>query len=293
MSRLQKKCVVGATTVHGLLLLALLVGPAFIKPKPVANEPILEFMPVMAVDENVRGGGTPRPAGNPQPIIQPPQPEPQPQPQPEPQPQPQPTPPPPKPEVRRSEPKSVQPPKTNVRDKDAPTEKTKPKSHVVKVSDRRVSLSQNRTTTSRPTTSTSTSSANTALADAIGSSRNRVRSNLTPTTRVDLPEGPGGGGASYAEYGQSVRKVYTDAWRVPDDMTDDEATIKVTVTIARDGKVLSARITKSSGSSAADRSIQQTLDRITHIGVAFPAGAKESERTFVLTFNLKARKGFG
>src|SRR5690606_40270550 len=45
---------------------------------------------------------------------------------------------PPKPEVRRSEPKSVEPPKTNVRDKDAPTEKTKPKSHVVKVSDRRV-----------------------------------------------------------------------------------------------------------------------------------------------------------
>lgn len=291
MSRLQKKCFVGATTMHGLLLLALLVGPAFFKPKPPEDLPILEFMPAMAVDEKFSGGGAPRPASNPEPVVQQPMVQP-------PQPQPQPTPPPPEPvrreEVRRPEPEPVrETPKTNLRDKDAPTEKKDTtKKHVVQVSNERVKLSQNRTTT-KPGSSASTTNPNRELVSAIRNTGTRVSSGLSSTTRVDLPEGPGGGGVSYANYGQIVRKVYTDAWRVPDDMSDDEASIKVSVTIARDGKVLSSRITQSSGSSAADRSIQNTLDRITHIGVAFPAGAKESERTFVLTFNLKAKKAFG
>ena len=33
--------------------------------------------------------------------------------------------------------------------------------------------------------------------------------------------------------------------------------------------------------------------RITTIGVPFPVGAKESQRTFIMTFNLKAKKAFG
>ena len=76
-------------------------------------------------------------------------------------------------------------------------------------------------------------------------------------------------------------------------MTDDQATIVVSVTIARDGKVLSSRIVQPSGSAAANRSIQSTLDRISNIGVSFPAGAKESERTFRMTFNLKATTSTG
>jgi TonB family protein len=108
-----------------------------------------------------------------------------------------------------------------------------------------------------------------------------------------MPEGPGGGGVSYANYGQIVRKIYTDGWIVPDDMTDDEATVKVSVTIARDGKVLSGHIVSPSGSTAANRSIQNTLDRIRTIGLPFPEGAKESQRTFIMTFNLKAKKAFG
>ena len=43
-----------------------------------------------------------------------------------------------------------------------------------------------------------------------------------------MPEGPGGGtGPSYANYAQEVRRVYTEAWRIPPDVDDDEATVKV------------------------------------------------------------------
>ncbi len=286
MSRLQKKCLIGASTVHGLLLLALLVGPAFFNQRVVENPPLIEIISI-PTDGPTRGG-TPRAATTPEPpVVQP-------------QPQPQPTPPPPQPEPRREEVKPVrrdtpppEPPKTSLRNQDAPPEKKPTPKHTIQVSDRKVNLSQRSTTTSRTTTASRNTSQNNELAKAISTTGQRVISGLSPTTRVDLPEGTGGGGVSYTEYGQIVRKVYTDAWRVPDDMNDDEATIKVSVTVARNGTVLASRIVQPSGSAAADRSIQYTLDRIRTIGHPFPAGAKETERTFILTFNLKAKRAFG
>ena len=121
----------------------------------------------------------------------------------------------------------------------------------------------------------------------------RISSNLALSTQVDMPEGIGGGGVSYAPYAQIVRAKYTQAWTIPNDATDDEAVVKVSVTIARDGSVISSRIITESGSKLVDRSIQNTLDRVTTIGVAFPAGAKESQRTFTISFSLKAKKLLG
>ena len=101
--------------------------------------------------------------------------------------------------------------------------------------------------------------------------------------------GPGGGGEVYASYDQFVKSVYWHAWTPPDDVTSDEAVVKATVTISSDGSVLSARITKGSGDSSVDRSIQQTLERVTFIA-PFPEGAKEKERTYKINFNLKAKR---
>jgi periplasmic protein TonB len=289
MSRLQKKCFLGATSLHGLLLLALLIGPGFIKQPKVDNTPMIEILPMVATDDKQAGGGAPRPAPavQQQPITQP-QPAPPPPQRTETVQRPQPTPP-------RTEPAKTEPPKV-VRNDAEPVEKkptnVKP-AHQVQVSQRVVSLANNRPTPTRTTTSTATTAANNAAQQAISRTQERLRAGLSSSTRVEMPEGVGGGGVSYADYGQIVRRVYTDAWLVPDDMTDDEATIKVSVTVARDGKVLAARITQPSGSSAANRSIQNTLDRIRDIGYPFPQGAKESQRTFIMTFNLKAKKAFG
>lgn len=279
---------------HALLLLALVVGPAFFNRPTVADPtPVLEFIPIVATDENFKGGGAPRAAERlpeqptqvtppTQPVAPPPEPV--------------------APSVEREEKpprpepvKKPEPEKPTRPDRDAPAvSKEKPR-HQVTVSKNKVPLSNNKTPSAanNSTAKQPTSSANNELASALARVGSRVRSGLSSATQVDMPEGPGGGGVSYANYGQIVRKIYTDAWRVPDDMADDEANIKVSVTIARDGTVLSSRIVQASGSAAADRSIQNTLNRISSIGVAFPAGAKESERTFILTFNLKAKKAFG
>ena len=73
---------------------------------------------------------------------------------------------------------------------------------------------------------------------------------------------------------------------------NDDANAKVTVTIARDGTVISARILTPSGDAGVDASVQRTLDRVTFIA-PFPEGATETERTYTINFNLKAKRSLG
>ena len=84
MSRLQKKCFIGATGFHLLLLSLLIVGPAFLSPGESDPTPVLEFVPIDTTDAKVSGGGTPHP---PTPVTTPTPPAAQPQPQPQVQPQ--------------------------------------------------------------------------------------------------------------------------------------------------------------------------------------------------------------
>ena len=97
---------------------------------------------------------------------------------------------------------------------------------------------------------------------------------------------------AYANYAAVVKSVYEQAWVPPDDAHNDEANVKVTVTIARDGTVISARILTPSGDAGVDASVQRTLDRVTFIA-PFPEGATEKERTYTINFNLKAKRSLG
>ncbi|MFO1515022.1 MAG: TonB family protein [Verrucomicrobiota bacterium] len=278
MSRLQKKCFIGASGMHLLLLVVLFVGPAFMSGDKVDDTPVLTFIPTITTDDKVSGGGAPKPPT--------PQPQPQPQPQvqpPTPQPQPQP--------AREPDPPQVETPKITKPSPDSLDPQPEKKTHQVKVSDTVVKIKQpSRTaTTSKPNTQTAY---NTDRQQQVANTLRRIQGNLSSTTTVEMPEGPGGGGPSYANYKQVVRKIYTDAWTVPADVTDDEATVKVSVTIARGGNVISSSIVQSSGSALVDRSIQATLDRVTFVA-PFPEGAKEAQRTFTINFSLKAKKLLG
>lgn len=276
MSRLQKKCFIGASGMHLLLLVVLFVGPAFMSGDKVDDTPVLTFIPTITTDDKVSGGGAPKPPT--------PQPQPQPQPQvqpPTPQPQPQP--------VRDADPPKVETPKITKPSTDSLDPQPEKKTHQVKVSDTVVKIKQPSKTTSKPNTQTAS---NTERQQQVANTLRRIQGNLSSTTTVDMPEGPGGGGPSYANYAQVVRKIYTDAWTIPADVTDDEATVKVRVTIARGGNVISSSIVQSSGSALVDRSIQATLDRVTFVA-PFPEGAKEAQRTFTINFSLKAKKLLG
>ncbi len=108
----------------------------------------------------------------------------------------------------------------------------------------------------------------------------------------DLQAGPGDGGPLSANYRDLVASKYTDAWTPPPDLDDDSATVVVSVTIDRDGNVMSGHITKHSGNAAMDRSIENTLEKVTFIE-PFPAGSKDQQRTYTIKFNLQAKRSLG
>ena len=296
MSRLQKKCFIGATSVHLLLLAALVIGPGFFSKDTIDESDVLTVIPLVATESGPPGGGAP--SAPVQPI--PPTPTPPAPPPPTVQEAPRP------PEVRRVDPPrppepiaKPEPEKPSKPDRESldtkPEKPVKPKTHEVSVNKNVVKISQERR---RPSSTSSTADADAkeereraaATAKIFANAGNRIKSGLSQTTQVNMPEGTGGGGFSYAPYAQIVKTVYTQAWSIPNDVTDDEAVVKVSIVVARDGSILSSRIITESGSKLVDCSIQNALDRVTTIGVAFPAGAKESQRTFTISFSLKAKK---
>ena len=264
MNRLQKKCAMVTVGIHLLLVVILIVGPGFFAPKPKADDlPLLDVIPANLIDAAFNSGvhnATPPP---PAPVITPPQPTPT---LPQPAVAPLPT------RVETPEPMPVEKP-------------VKPQEH--KIQPDLTPVVRN-TPKNSPKTTPRDDSQEKARALALAA-RNAVRvlkNSFTPAMTIDMP---GDSSVSYANYAAVVKSVYEQAWVPPDNVQNDEANTRVTVTIANDGTVISARILTPSGDSGVDASVQRTLDRVPFIA-PFPEGAKEKERTYTINFNLKAKR---
>lgn len=280
MNRLQKKCVLGTAGFHLLLLVILLVGPAFFWAREkVDDTPVLDMISPETIDAattGVRGAQPPPPA--PPPDVEPPQPKPTPTP---PAPEPTPVVVPPTPEPKPEKVETVKPPKETVKREIKPVDKpspTKPKINL-KLTERTVTKSSSST----PTPAAPDNS------KAIKSALRSLRSNLSSSTTIDMP---GNSSAAAANYAQVVKSVYEQAWTPPDDTTSDDANIKVRVTIASDGSVISARVIGPSGDAKVDRSVRSTLERVQFIA-PFPSGTSDKERTYIINFNLKSKRLLG
>ena len=88
-----------------------------------------------------------------------------------------------------------------------------------------------------------------------------------------------------ANYESLIRKKYMDATIHPGAIGGDPV-VKVRLVIARNGTVLSARVTGKSGVASWDRSVQKVLDRVKFIK-PFPEAMKGSQQTFSLNFNSR------
>jgi len=96
--------------------------------------------------------------------------------------------------------------------------------------------------------------------------------------------------AAFNLYTNIVGVVYRRSWEplIPRGLAQVR-TAKVSVTIRRDGRVLKARIISRTGDPALDRSVQRALDGVRTIGKPFPAGSRDSQRTFTLDFTPRIR----
>ncbi|HET7624990.1 MAG TPA: TonB family protein [Verrucomicrobiae bacterium] len=293
MNRLQKKCFLAAAGLHLLLIGILIVGPAFLSPNDkTLDVPVIDFVPIKTVDAAISGGGNPKaaPPAKQEPAPAPAPPVRQPDPvvrQPDPIPEPNP--------VRRVEPKPDPAPKPVEKAEspkdDSPSEKpvAKPR-HKIIVSTtpvKRDSADSHSAEKARAEARARAAAEQRRIAENFSKRIAGIRGGLSESTEIEY-NGPGGGGPSYANFYAAVKKKYSDAWTVPDGVTDDSATVAASVTIARDGSVISARIIRSSGNSLVDDSVQRTLDRV-KFAAPLPDDAKESQRTVTINFNVKAK----
>lgn len=258
MSRLHRKCILASAGMHGLLLLVLLVGPAFLmRSKKAVDMPVLEFIPDILVDEAVQGGGNPN-------IHSPP----------------------PQPQVRRPERQPVtQKPERQPVAK-APDPKPEPSKYTpsdqIKISNRRIDRNANKSTPSKSTESRADTS------KAFAAAASSIRAAASSTT-IEMPSLGAGSGPAYANYAQAIKSIYEKNWYPPEDTANDEALVKVEIVIAKDGSVVSARIISRCGDGAIDGSVEATLRRVNSVP-PFPAGATDKQRTYIMGFNLKAKR---
>ncbi len=290
MSQLQKKCFVGSAGVHLLLALALFVVPEIVSSKTAPDDlPILNFVPVKTVDELVApGGGNPKAQPPAAPTPQPPAPQPQvtaPPPQPQPQPQPE--------KVREPEPlKEVAPAKPE-EDTLAPAKEKAPRK--IEVSTKLITRPKDsaadkkaREEAQARQEAQAQAEARRRLARQIGRAADHLGNELSSGTSIEL-QGPGGGGLPYANFMQAVKSAYDRAWVLPDGAVDDDAVTVASVTIARDGKVVSHRIIRTSGDRTVDSSVQLALERVGY-AAPLPDSARENQRTLSISFSVRAKR---
>jgi TonB family protein len=283
MNRLHKKCLIASVGAHSLLLLILLVGPAFLTSKSKSDDlPVIDFIPSKFIDAPLVGGGN-RDAKPPPAVAPPAQPPPQPQPQPAPEKQREPDPPKVAPKIQKPDPEAFE-------------AKTEPKTHKPQINTTLVTRKPNVKTPSKEATAATEQQAlerqqadRRRLAQKFANVAQNILEGTSSATTIE-EFGPGTGGPAYASYAAWVRQVYENAWDLPEDTTANNAVAKATVTIASDGTVISHELTQRSGDGPVDRSVQRTLDKVKFIA-PFPDGAKEKERTYIIKFMPRIKRG--
>jgi TonB family protein len=265
MNRLQKKCVFATAGIHLLLLVILLVGPAFFAPR---NKPddlqVLDVIPANLIDAPYNSGV--KNAQPPPPAVQPAPPAPAPKPVV--------TPPTFAQKVEhffKPEPVKPTPDLTPVEK----PEKSRP--HKIEVNTHLVTRN-----------AAQNSTADSQRARALQTAIRNLKRNFSPSTRIDMP---GNSTAAYANYASVVKSIYEQTLIsfLPNAIASDNENTKVSVTIASDGTVTSARIIAPSGDSVWDAAVQRTLDRVTFIA-PFPAGTAEKERHYTINFNPQVER---
>jgi len=286
MNRLQKKCFLAATGFHLLLLIILFVGPAFLSPgDKFKNLQTIDVIPANIIEGILAHGGSPD-VKPPPPAPQPPAPQPQPQQLSPPQPQPE--------KIVKPEPiKEIKPQKPEPDSLEIKTEKKPRKPEVsTKIVTRKLN-SQPKTKT--PSTSETDTQARETRErrQAFDSTLRSLREGLTSTTSVGIP---GEGGEAYAGYDVVVQSIYQARYDQEllgaGGIAGNHAEVEVSVTIARNGDVVSTRLVNPSGNPALNKLVQRVLDKVTFVR-PFPAASKDQQRTFTIVFELKPKKAVG
>ena len=280
MSRLGKKCFFASAIVHLVMLAVLVFGSAFLVPadKAPAFTPIKVYSLRTLTDAMSRGGSpnvkaAPAPPAAHPPVIK------------------RRTPP-----VHRVETPSVvepfpEPPKEKKPRVVLDDEDLKPVKHSAAQAKAPAAKpkSKPRVVEAQPQADPQEEADNRRRVEEFREIAKNIGSGVSASAPVEILPGPGTDGPAMANYAQVIFSKYHEAWKIPLGLEEERASVLVSVTIARDGQVISAHILEYSGNRALDRSIQTTIERVTFLE-PFPEGSKDQQRTFKLRFNPQDRR---
>ena len=302
MTRLQKKCFLASAGLHGLLVLVILFGAAFLGPakeKPLVNR--LNVVPSRLVENALSGGG-----GNPNlartdeqvkgnslnPAHSAPEPLPPPPKPPEVVQAREPRPPQPRPDPVRPDP--VKPPVSKPADNPKPNVADKPQTPAEPALDLKRTVrdpyAKERAKAAAEAKEAAQKRAEyrRELANKLDKVTDGLKAGFEGGTKVDVG---GPGGEAYASYAALVQAAYDGAWRVLPDLASADHIVTVEIVIASSGQIVGQRIVSRSNNAKMDRSVQNALDKVKQQGLPpFPQGSRHAERTFTIEFNLKARR---
>jgi TonB family protein len=295
MKRLQRTCLVASAFTHGLMLLLVFVGSAFVSKKPVIEAPAFELVdiPKILVDEpNVIGGGNPNvtvpqiPEAAMEPISAPPIPEAKPEPvketpkepvKPEPAPAEPVKAPAPEPKPKEPDPDSFDLSKVVKKKVQPKPEKPATSFDFAKAEKKTIKPSRDAkesASTDNDARDTRETRVASARAGALSDALKRVQGGLSSVGGSYAVPGPGGNSMSYII---ALQKRYRDAWVGA--ATAGRNGVQVEIEIARDGTVVSSRIIRKSCNAEYDRAAQRTIDRVKKVD-PLPEGTKELKRTY-------------
>jgi TonB family protein len=298
MTRVQKKCMILSLSLHGLLALVLFVSAGFSSRPPQTDLQVINMIPANIVDRAGVGGGTPVVNLAPQPQAQPAA---QPRAQPPPQPQP--------PAVRTEQverapapaprrPREIKLPKPDETDETglepAPKPPKRSSRHEVQVSYTPAYATAKGKKTDKTQSAESSARAEARRLKDIQNTLDElaagVRGSGSPNTIVDVAGI--GGGEAFAGYKNAVASYYYRAWITPDNTSSRLPTADAKITIARDGSIILAELVRSSGDKEVDRSVERALREVTQLP-PFPASTRDTQRTYIIQFNLEAKEMSG
>ncbi|MEI8078165.1 MAG: TonB family protein [bacterium] len=124
-------------------------------------------------------------------------------------------------------------------------------------------------------------------ADAIGNSLGGQVRNIG-VARFSSQGGGGTTAAAGASYFADVTARLHEQWNQPSrsEVGDGQPRVVVSLTIASDGRVTSARVTNRSGRTAMDASVQELLSSLSRLAAPHDFGITSSSLTIVVNFEL-------
>jgi TonB family protein len=120
---------------------------------------------------------------------------------------------------------------------------------------------------------------------AVGGIHSKLSENLSGETTITVP-GPGGGGEVWIGYATYLKSFYEVRWRRPSSLPAPVAYVGVSITVARDGRLLHAEVLDKSGIRELDASVNEVIQRHRQLE-PLPPGSTDSERTFRIKFRLE------